>query len=196
MKAILLAAGFARRFGSQKLLASLPDGRCVIEAAAQNLFDALGRENVIAVVGGDVALISALEKCGCETVVNGEAENGMGSSIAAGIRASQNAAGWLIALGDMPQVSPDTIALVEEALKDGAGIVVPTFNGARGHPVAFSTTYRDALMVLRGDQGARSVIAAVETADPQRITLLPVVDAGVLADIDTPQDLISLKSTH
>jgi molybdenum cofactor cytidylyltransferase len=196
MKAILLAAGFARRFGSQKLLASLPDGRCVIEAAAQNLFDALGRENVIAVVGGEEALISVLDKCGCEIVVNGEAENGMGSSIATGIRASQNAAGWLIALGDMPHVSPDTIALVAEALKRGSGIVIPTFKGARGHPVAFAMEFREALVALRGDQGARNVVAAMEAADPRRITLLPVVDAGVLADIDTPEDLRLPKVTH
>ena len=196
MKGILLAAGFARRFGSQKLLARLPDGRCVIEAAAQNLFDAIGRENVVAVVGGDAALISVLDKCGCEIVINSEAENGMGSSIAAGVRASQHAAGWLIALGDMPHVSPGTIALVGDVLKHGAGIVIPTFKIARGHPVAFATEFLDTLMALRGDQGARSVIATMEAADPRRINYLPVDDAGVLADIDSPDDLLALTIPH
>ncbi len=193
MKAILLAAGFARRFGSQKLLARLPDGRCVVEAVTQNLFDAMGRSNVIAVVGEDAALIKVLEQCGSEVTVNVETENGMGSSIAAGIRASMDAAGWLIALGDMPQVSPQTISRVCETLESGAGIVIPTFNGARGHPVAFAKDYRDELLALRGDQGARGVVAA---ADPRRVVYLPVADSGVLADIDTPEDLGLPKATH
>ncbi len=193
MKAILLAAGFARRFGSQKLLARLPDGRCVVEAVTQNLFDAMGRSNVIAVVGEDAALIKVLEQCGSEVTVNAEAESGMGSSIAAGIRASMDAAGWLIALGDMPQVSPQTISRVCETLESGAGIVIPTFNGARGHPVAFAKDYRDELLALRGDQGARGVVAA---ADPRRVVYLPVADSGVLADIDTPEDLSLPKATH
>ncbi len=193
MKAILLAAGFARRFGSQKLLARLPDGRCVVEAATQNLFDAMGRSNVIAVVGEDAALIKVLEQCGSEVTVNVEAENGIGSSIAAGICASMDAAGWLIALGDMPHVSPETITRVCETLKSGAGIVIPTFNGMRGHPVAFAKAYRDELLALRGDQGARSVIAA---ADPRRVIYLLVADSGVLADIETPDDLRLPNATH
>lgn len=183
MTPILLAAGFAKRFGSQKLLAKLPDGRCVVEAAAQNLL-ACG-EPVIAVTGDDANLQRVLEGCGCRVVVNADAQAGMGASIAAGVRASPEADGWLVALGDMPYVQPATIARIRQALPDETGIVAPTFDRMRGHPVAFGRAFRDELLSLTGDLGARSVVAS----HADRLVLLPVDDAGVLADIDTPGDL-------
>ena len=186
MTAILLAAGFARRFGSQKLLAHLADGRFVVEAAATNLLAGAGR--VIAVTGRDDRLMRVLGDCGCEVVVNADAEQGMGSSIVAGVRASADAMGWLIALGDMPYVLPATIADIMNSLGDHTRIVVPTFGGRQGHPVAFAGGlggFGDELLRLQGDSGARSVLAA----HPDQLKFLPVNDAGVLADIDTHEDL-------
>lgn len=190
MTAILLAAGSARRFGSQKLLARLPDGRYVVEAAAGNLLAGAGR--VIAVTGRDDRLMQVLEDCGCQVVVNAHAEEGMGTSIAAGVRASADAAGWLIALGDMPCIRPGTIASVLDALNDDTGIVIPTYAGQRGHPVAFAGEFGRELRALQGDGGARSVVAA----HPHRLRLLPVDDAGILADIDTSEDLESVFPRH
>ena len=190
MTAILLAAGFARRFGSQKLLARLPDGQYVVEAAAKNLLAGAGP--VIAVTGRDELLMRVLDACGCQVVVNTDAAGGMGTSIAAGVRASDDAAAWLIALGDMPYVRPDTIARVLNALGDTSGIVIPTFNQLRGHPAAFAGEFGDELMALKGDSGARGVVAA----HPDRLKLLPVDDAGVLADIDTPDDLEKAFPRH
>lgn len=183
MTAILLAAGFSRRFGSQKLLARLADGRFVVEAAASNLLAGAG--SVIAVTGRDERLMRVLGDCGCQVVVNAEAEAGMGTSVGAGVRASAGAGGWLIALGDMPYIRPATIALVLNAVNDDAGIVIPVFDRLRGHPVAFGGNFGGELMALRGDRGARGVVAA----HPDRVTLLPVDDPAVLADIDTPDDL-------
>ena len=186
MSAILLAAGSARRFGSQKLLARLPDGRFIVEAAAQNLLAGAG--HVIAVVGNNERLQRVLTDCGCRVVVNADADEGMGTSIAAGVRASAEDDAWMIALGDMPYIRPDTIVSILNLLNASNadhGIVIPTFDEVRGHPVAFARRFGEELIALRGDQGARSVVAA----HPDRIRLLPVEDAGVLADIDTPSDL-------
>ena len=183
MTAILLVAGSSRRFGSQKLLARLLDGRYVVEAAANNLLAGAG--HVIAVTGGNEQLRRVLGNCGCEVVVNARAEEGMGTSIAAGVRASAAAASWIIALGDMPYIRPGTIASAISALGADNGIVLPTFREMRGHPVVFAARFGDELMALQGDIGARNVVAR----HPDRIRLLPVNDAGVLADIDTPDDL-------
>lgn len=183
MTAILLAAGSAKRFGSQKLLARLPDGRFVVEAAATNLVLAAGP--VIAVTGQDDQLIRLLNDCGCQVVVNPRAAEGMGTSLAAGVRAGAGAASWVIALGDMPYIRPQTIASVTGALNAENGIVIPVFDELRGHPVAFAGEFGDELMALLGDNGARSVVAR----HPDRVRLLPVEDAGVLADIDTTEDL-------
>ena len=62
---------------------------------------------------------------------------GTGASIACAVRASADAAGWIVALADMPEIQPATIAAVRQALLDGALTVAPHYRGRRGHPVGF-----------------------------------------------------------
>jgi molybdenum cofactor cytidylyltransferase len=182
---ILLAGGQGTRFGSQKLLARLSDGRYVVEASAANLLAAVGR--VIAVTGRDERLMRALDDCGCQVVVNNRAAEGMGTSIGAGVGASLAAEGWIIALGDMPFIEPATIKKIKLALEEGAAIVVPTHEGKRGHPVGFAREYGDALCALEGDAGAK-VIIDTNIALARRVE---VSDAGIFADIDVVDDLRS-----
>lgn len=141
--------------------------------------------NVIAVTRRDPALMQVLEACGCQIVINEQPERGIGTSIAKGIAALPDAAGWLIALGDMPSIRVDTVAAVAAALQAGAHIVVPVFGGKRGHPVGFTAAYRSRLLSLVGDIGAREILRADESA----IHEVHVDDAGILADIDIPSDL-------
>jgi len=181
---ILLAAGSATRFGSQKLLARLPDGRRVVEASAATLF-AAGAKHVVAVTRNDPELHRVLQACGCQAVVNDRADEGMGASIAAGVVATFTSSGWLIALGDMPSIRVATIKAVMTALGNGSRIVAPTMNGKRGHPVGFSAFYREWLQALTGDTGAREILKADEVL----VEEVSVDDVGIFADIDTPADL-------
>jgi molybdenum cofactor cytidylyltransferase len=181
--AVLLAAGSARRFGSQKLLATLPDGRRVVEAAAQMLAPAVAR--VIAVTAADDELARVLRSCGCEVVVNHRAADGMGTSIAKGVEAAPTASGWLIALGDMPYIQRPTIVKVVQSSRGPGDIVIPTFQGHHGHPVLFGRAYLHELAGLAGDRGARRIV----DRHPASVHLVSVADAGILADIDTPADL-------
>ena len=214
---ILLCAGQASRFGSQKLLARLPapDGRRVVEASAAHLLAAVGQ--VIAVTSRDDKLMRVLDDCGCQVIINERAAEGMGSSIAAAVVASMVAsiaagmatradtAGWVIALGDMPYVQHATIATVSQQLAAGPGrngrdvvqlidaqpmIVQPTYHGQRGHPVGFAREYGPALAALKGDTGARAVIDAALARDPACVLYVNTDDRGVLADIDMPADLL------
>lgn len=155
----------------------------MVAASAANLLAANRR--VVAVARRDDALVRILGDCGCEVVVNDGAEQGMGTSIATGVAFSRDSEGWLVALGDMPHIRPQTIAAIAEALKLHGGIAVPVFRGMRGHPVAFSKEFGAALSALTGDSGARQILEDY----PQAITELPVDDPGILADIDTPEDL-------
>jgi molybdenum cofactor cytidylyltransferase len=181
---VLLAAGSASRFGSQKLLARLPDGRTIVEAAVANLLAArVG--NVVAVARRDAELIQVLESCGCEVVINEHADQGMATSIVTGIAATSAATGWVIALGDMPSIRVDTIAAVVAALQAGSRIAVPVMDGVRGHPVGFSARYAARLQALKGDSGARELLKA----DAAFVDEIVVADAGIFADIDTPADL-------
>ena len=181
---ILLAAGSASRFGSQKLLARLADGRRVVEASIANLL-AAGAGNAVAVTRRDAELMRVLEACGCRVVINDRADEGMGTSIAAGVAATSEASGWLIALGDMPSIRVESIAAVATAMRGGARIVVPAMTGKRGHPVGFSASYGTRLQSLTGDTGAREILRT----DAAFIDEISVDDAGIFADIDTPADL-------
>ena len=107
---------------------------------------------------------------------------GMGDSIAAGVRATRGAAGWLILPGDLPLVQPGTLRELATALP-AHDVVAPVYQGRRGHPVRFAARFGAALMGLTGDRGA------VEIARAAGITELPVSDAGCVTDIDTLQDL-------
>lgn len=103
---------------------------------------------------------------------------GMGDSIAAAVRATRDAAGWLILPGDLPLILPATLRTIAAAL-EGHDVVVPIVGGQRGHPVAFSRRCGDELMRLSGDAGARSV---VQRFGPR---LIELDDEGCITDIDT-----------
>jgi molybdenum cofactor cytidylyltransferase len=183
--ALLLAAGSATRFGSNKLLHPLPHEVPIAVQAARHL-KAVFSEPVLAVVRPDSdRLKEFLEKENCQVVVCDNAAEGMGASLACAVRAARNAQGFVIALADMPFIRTSTIAAVRDALAAGAPMVAPYFRARRGHPVGLAATFRGELEALKGDEGARKIIAARE----QSLLKIPVGDPGVLRDIDTPDDL-------
>ena len=180
---ILLAAGSGSRFGGRKLLHRLQDGTPIGVASLRNLRKAL--PDVIAVVRtGDDELSELLEREGIAVTLCEDAHLGMAHSLACAIRASLNARGWLIALGDMPFVAPATISGVARGLEQSGGIVVPAYRGKRGLPVGFGSRFRAELLDLKGDEGARAVIRR----HAQDVEIVDCDDAGILRDIDTRGD--------
>jgi len=183
--AILLAAGSATRFGSDKLLHALPHEVPIAVQAARHL-KAVFPESVLAVVRPDsVRLKEFLEKENCQVVVCENAAEGMGASLACAVRAARDAGGFVVALADMPFIRSSTIAAVRDALGAGAPLVAPYFRARRGHPVGIAAKFRRDLEALQGDEGARKIIAA----NQKSLLKIPVGDPGVLRDIDTPGDL-------
>ena len=115
---------------------------------------------------------------------------GMGDSIAAAVRATQDANGWLILPGDLPLIQGATLNLLANSLAGSAtgtvqpyDVVIPVCKGKRGHPVGFSAACRDALLSLTGAEGAAAVIRARTSLE------ISVIDEGTVTDIDTVQDL-------
>lgn len=187
---ILLAAGAGTRFGGNKQLAPVPDGRTMLDAAAATLRAAV--DDLIIVIRDEAALYThaadIARALSCSVVVNTNANQGMASSIVCGVRHSMDAAGWLLALADMPFIKPQTIHTVADVLRanvNQAMIVQPVYKTARGHPVGFTQYDRAALLALQGDTGARTIIAAAS----MRLIEIDVDDSGVVRDVDTPQAL-------
>jgi len=196
---ILLAAGQSTRFGSNKLLHPLTDNRPMLLVSAEKLAKVLP-DSMVVINEQLLPFTARLEQMGLRVVVNQQAEQGMGSSIACGVGASQDATGWLIMLADMPYLKSETIKLLADKLEDGvggyssgdhgpgergAGIIAPVYDKQRGHPVGFSQCYKNELLLLDKDTGARQVIQKHRS----QLELLAVDDAGVIMDIDQASDL-------
>lgn len=111
---------------------------------------------------------------------------GMGYSIATGVSASPDAGGWLVLPGDMPMVRSETLAEVARELVDHA-VVFAQHKGVRGHPVGFSAELYSELIALRGDEGARRLVARYPAIGVE------VDDPGVLIDVDTEADLETVR---
>jgi molybdenum cofactor cytidylyltransferase len=185
---ILLAAGRGKRFDpsgvQNKLLQTVGEasGDLVVVASAKNLLAALPR--VLAVVRpGDDKVAALLGALGCEVRVCADADLGMGESLTTAIEHTKGAEGWVIALGDMPYVLPETIRALAATVARGARIAAPVYEGRRGNPVAFSSFHLPLLLALSGDQGARAILKS------HAVSEVVVDDAGVVRDIDTPGDL-------
>jgi molybdenum cofactor cytidylyltransferase len=186
VRGILLAAGYGRRFDAtgqrDKLLEPLADGRPVLWHSAKALCAALPG-SVAVVRPGSAERMRWLRDAGCEVLESDAAEQGMGSALAHAVQASISAAGWVVALADMPWLPPALIRSVADAIDAPEGIVAPACDGRRGHPVGFGRGWGARLAALSGDAGARELLRDAV------VRLIPTEERGVLRDIDTPADL-------
>jgi molybdenum cofactor cytidylyltransferase len=178
---ILLAAGRSSRFGpADKLTADLR-GLPVIRRAAEASL-AVGSVDVCVVMGSE-GVVEALRTLPVRFARADPLDDAMGSSIAAGVRASPGAAAWLVWPGDMPLIRPQTARQVVAAYHV-AWPVVPISGSGRGHPVLFPARFRPQLEALREDRGARPILLAAD-----RVVEVHVDDPGIHLDIDSPEDL-------
>lgn len=122
--------------------------------------------------------LAAVQASGLAWHLEHSGQPGMGDSIAAAVRATGAAAGWLILPGDLPLVQSGTLRAVAAALRQHP-VVVPVYRGQRGHPVGFASVCGPALQALHGAAGAASVVAAYGAFE------LPIDDIGCVTDIDT-----------
>lgn len=180
--ALILAAGQSRRYGPEdKRIAKLDNGRRVIEQTIANCQSA-GLPARVVLRPDEEALKQICLKQGASVVIAPDAELGMGHSLAAGIKECDTWVGCLVTLADMPFVKPITYQLIAEGLQNH-DIVRPFYQGKPGQPNGFSCSYFGQLRECRGDVGARALFKT------ESVYELAVDDAGILADIDMPEQL-------
>jgi len=184
---VLLAAGGARRFGSQKLVAML-GGLPVVRRAFDTVSSAT--DGTLVVVGSDAeAVTRALEGTNANIVVNSHWALGLSTSLRCGILAAPpSTEAVIVGLGDEPTVDSHVCReLVRVWRRDKKAIVAARYNGVQDHPVLFDRAVFGELTSLEGDVGAKSVINRV----PDRVAFVDVA-APQPIDVDEPGDLQKL----
>jgi molybdenum cofactor cytidylyltransferase len=180
---IILAAGMSTRMGALKQLLPL-GGRAAIEWSAE----VVGRrlDEVVVVLGHRAEEIApVLAAYPVRWVVNADYQTGMLSSVQCGLRAVDRTADYLICLGDQPRLSGAVVEQVLQARNQvSEGIIIPTASDRRGHPVLIRNAYRAEILGLPLDVG----LNAVTRGHPEDTCELPVAEAAVLIDMDTPVD--------
>lgn len=184
LHAIVLAAGSGSRFGGGKLMAPWRDG-VLLDGALDAAF-AAPVEAMHVVVGADPAVAAHAQARGARIVEAEDHALGLAASLKAGVAAlPDDAAGALVLLGDMPRVPHAVLPPLVAAVQAGALAAAPTFEGRLGNPVALSAALFPKVMALEGDRGARALIEGLGEA----LVRIPAPDAGILFDVDRPEDL-------
>jgi len=178
--AIILSAGKSERMGSPKALLQYR-GQSFLATILAAVASAR-MTPVIVVAGHHYGAISRAFPNN-QIVFNPSYEYGMSTSVQAGIRAlPAGLEGTAVFLVDHPMIDRQTIEALVDRLAPGR-IVVPVHNGRRGHPVIFAAELFDEILDLSSEQGLNSVVRRL----PERVVEVFVENAGVLRDIDTPE---------
>ncbi|MFC1951439.1 molybdenum cofactor cytidylyltransferase [Chloroflexota bacterium] len=185
ISAIILAAGESKRMGEPKLL--LPFGSStILEQSIDNLLNS-GVGEVIAVVGDRAQeMIKRIAHRPVKVALNPDYGEGMSTSIASGLSLVDNSAvAIMLVLADQPLIDSDTInTLIKAFFNNTKGIVIPTYQERRGHPIIFSTIYREELTGLKGDVGGKQIIKQ----HPDDILEIAVKTQSINIDIDTMEN--------
>jgi molybdenum cofactor cytidylyltransferase len=187
LAAVILSAGASSRMGRPKALLPYREGTFLEHLIEVTRHPRIGVTRVVLGAGAEV--IRAIAKLDPSVVViNPEWEQGQLSSMNAGLRSlvGIDADGIVLCPVDHPLVSARLVSdLVERFYEGKKAIVLPTFNGRRGHPVIFSNQLFGELLAAPPDKGARAVV----WAHAEEILEVPTDEEGVVLNINDPDML-------
>jgi molybdenum cofactor cytidylyltransferase len=180
---LVLAAGEGRRFGGAKLAADL-DGVTVLDHSVEAMLLVPAIERIVVVLGAHAQEVSErADLAEVETVIADDWREGISSSLRAGVDALAGSEALLITLGDQPFITPQVIAAIVDQIDAPEPAARATYDGRPGHPVLVKRELYPALRLLRGDAGARDLLAKAGVRE---------FECGPLCardDIDTRDDL-------
>lgn len=182
--AIVPAAGKGERFGGAKLLARVRNEPLINWTLWSLLDGGVARVIVVTAPGADFSEAPLMSDPRVQIAVNEDPSRGMFSSIQAGLSVSRGDP-YLVLPADMPFISSSTVTEVVLACIRRHRVIVPVHQEQRGHPIGIPFSFRRALLLAPPETTLKHALAAAGS-DPVE---LPVGDAGILRDVDTPKDL-------
>ena len=193
--ALILAAGYSKRFGADKRLHVLPNGNTLLE---QSIYNAIGSYKRVFVVlrNDDDAISKKVAQLPVQLIHAPLLPVGMGESLSCGVAhvvVHCDCQTISILHADLPMINPSTLIKVVQ-LASSKGITLPVYRNQQGHPVVFGADYFPDLMQLSGEQGGCDIIKNNQSA----CTRVTVDDPGICCDIDRTEDalLSSLSWEH
>lgn len=187
---LILAAGMGKRMGQLKQ--TLPWGEGILLEQVIKVHHQAGVTPISVVVGHEAQEIKArLSHLDVIWIDNPAYREGMGSSLRAGIKGlPRETTGVLLSLGDLPLIKPDTLRQIMEIHRSKqAEIIIPVYQGKKGHPVFLGKGFFSQLLTVQGDMGARQIIKNNE----DQVHYLNVKDKGIIQDIDDLDTYTRLK---
>lgn len=182
---IIMAAGFSRRMGQDKLLLRLNNGLFLVEKVIKEAVSSDLNEIILIYQNPDVQKIG--EKYGVKTVFNPEPFKGQSASVKIGVKASHSKTdGYMFLPADMPFIDNELINKVVAAFKSSTfPIVIPFYNNMPGMPAIFSAALGSKLLNLTGDEGGRSIIRQ----NPEHVKKININETFKGIDIDTQEEV-------
>ena len=184
----ILAAGFSSRMGKFKPLLPLND-ETVLERVLRVSKDAGIRQRVVVTGYNREALVPLLERSGAVEVRNPRFEEGMFTSIQAGISAlPRNLDGFFVLPVDCPLVTKEVLMALKQSFAPDK-FSVPCYRGKKGHPLLIPAMYRQAILRHDGTGGLKEIT----DKDYGKIKRIEVREEGVVMDMDTPRAYEKIK---
>lgn len=181
--AIVLASGFSRRMGFNKLLMPV-NSKLMVEYTLELLGKIDFYEKIVVTAYQEIAALSG--QYGCQAVINTQPFKGQSESMRLGIEACPNCDGYMFFNGDMPYLKEATVnKIIEQFSRNMSGIIVPRYGQRNGNPVLFSAGFRAELMAVAGDIGGRAVIRNNQA----HLVYVDIKDKIQGKDIDSEEDL-------
>ncbi len=188
---LILAASQGKRLGAVKPL--MPADHAVLLDRVVKQFRKAKLDDLIVVLGHEARqIVQRIPLNGIKIIINSEHRIGLSSSIQRGLaHVSSRFKAVMIVSGSMALVTTQTVdTLIAEYNASKKGIVVPVHQGQHGHPVLIDMKYLEALLELRGDVGARSVI----DSNASDVHEVPIDSDEVLIDIDSREAWEKVRS--
>ena len=184
---LILAAGGSSRMGDENKLMMPFQGKPMLNHVVNASLNSNLTQTFVVVGHQSSEIKNLVQSDDIQCVENEQWETGMASSIVAGISQLKQFDGFLILLGDMPLVTPE---LINEIIVHGsaAKIVIPIKDGLHGNPVFFGSKFRDELLTLYGDSGAKKVIQN----NLSSMIKIKIQSNTIFKDYDTKESLESV----